>query len=99
MVSKFNLFWTDEAIRNLESILDHLSQKWTEKEVLNFKKSLSSQIKLIERFPTIFPLSTYNPRLRKAVLSKRTIIFYEIKDHFIYIVYLFNTMQNPENIK
>lgn len=53
MVSKFNLFWTDEAIQNLESIQDYLSQKWSIKEVLNFKKSLSSQIKLIERFPTI----------------------------------------------
>lgn len=99
MASKFKLFWTDEAIRNLENILDYLSQKWTEKEVLNFKKSLSAQITLIERFPTIFPLSTYNLRLRKAVLSKQTIIFYEIKDHSIYIVYLFSTMQNPENIK
>ncbi|BBE17499.1 hypothetical protein AQPE_1650 [Aquipluma nitroreducens] len=99
MVSKFNLFWTEEAIRDLESILDYLSQKWSIKEVLNFKKSLSSQIKLIEQFPTIFPLSKYNPRLRKAVLSKQTIIFYEIKDHFIYIVYLFSTAQNSENIK
>ena len=99
MVSKFNLFWTEEAIRNLESILDYLSQKWSIKEVLNFKKSLSSQIKLIERFPMIFPLSKHSPRLRKAVLSKQTIIFDEIKDHFIYIVYLFNTTQNPENIK
>jgi len=36
MVSKFNLFWTEEAIRNLESILDYLSQKWSIKEILNF---------------------------------------------------------------
>lgn len=99
MASKFNLFWTEEAIRNLESILDYLSIKWNEREILNFKKSLSRQIKLVEQYPMIFPLSKYNLRLRKAVLSKQTIIFYEVHDHFISIVYLFNAMQNPEKIK
>lgn len=99
MGSKFKLFWTDEAIQNLESILDYLSQQWNKKEVLNFKKSLSKQIKIIEKYPMIFPLSKYNLRLRKAVLSKQTIILYEVSGHFIYIVYLFNTIQNPEKIK
>jgi len=99
MGSKFKLFWTDEAIQNLGSILDYLSQKWRDKEVLNFKNSLSKQIKIIEKHPLIFPLSKYNLRLRKAVLSKQTIIFYEVRDHFKYIVYLFSTIQNPEKIK
>jgi len=99
MGSKFKLFWTDEAIQNLENILDYISQKWNEKEVLNFKKALSKQIKIIEKYPLIFPLSKYDLRLRKAVLSKQTIVFYEVRDHFIYIVYLFNTIQNPEKIK
>ncbi|HCY43674.1 MAG TPA: type II toxin-antitoxin system RelE/ParE family toxin [Prolixibacteraceae bacterium] len=99
MDSDFKLFWTEEATRNLESILDYLSDKWTENELVNFKNILSRQIRLIGKFPLIFPASTYNPRLRKAVLSKQTIIFYEVKDHFIYIVFLFNTMQNPEKVK
>jgi len=99
MASKYKLFWTGEAIKNLESILDYLSLKWHEKEVVNFKKSLSRLIELIELYPMIFPLSKYNLRLRKAVLNKQTIILYEVRDHFIYIVYLFNTIQNPEKIK
>jgi plasmid stabilization system protein ParE len=99
MVSKFKIFWAEESVQNLESILDYLSQKWTEKEVVKFKKILSRQIHLIEQYPTIFPVSEYRPQLRKAVLSKQTIVFYKVQDHFIYIVYLFNTMQNPEKVK
>lgn len=99
MDSEFKLFWTEEAIHNLESILHYLSSGWGEREISNFRKALSRQVDLIEKFPMIFPNSEYNPRLRKAVLNRQTIIFYEVQDHFIYIVFLFNSMQNPENIK
>ena len=99
MGSEYKLFWTAESIQNLESILDYLSSEWGEKEVSQFRKMLSRQISLIQKFPLIFPASDISPRLRKAVLSKQTIVFYEIKEQFIYIVYLFNTFQNPEKIK
>jgi len=99
MGSQYKSFWTEEAIQNLESIPNYLSSQWGEKEVSQFRKMLSRQIRLIQKFPLIFPSSYFSPRLRKAVLSKQTIIFYEIKEQFIYIVYLFNTLQNPEKIK
>ena len=98
MDSDFKVVWTDEAINNLESILDYLDAKWTQREIDNFKKKLVKQIELIEKNPRRFPLSKYNPRLRKAVLSKQTTIFYEIVDHVIYLVYLFNSRQDIENI-
>ena len=75
MVSEYKIFWTNEAIENLESILDYLKHRWTQREVDNFKNSLSKQISLIEQNPNLFPISQINPRLRKAVLSKQTTIF------------------------
>ncbi|MBE9511891.1 MAG: type II toxin-antitoxin system RelE/ParE family toxin [Bacteroidetes bacterium] len=99
MASNFKIFWTEEAIINLEDILDYLSYKWTKKEIDNFKLRLSKQIALIQKTPKLFPLSDYNPRLRKAVLSKHTTIFYEVKDYVIYLVYLFNNKQNIDKIK
>jgi plasmid stabilization system protein ParE len=99
MVSNFKIFWSDEAINNLESILDYLSNRWTQREVDNFKKSLSKLIDLIEQNPNIFPISQYNPRLHKAVLSKQTTIFYEMSDQIIYLVYIFNTKQDIDKIR
>jgi plasmid stabilization system protein ParE len=99
MDSNFKIFWTDEAINNLESILDYLKNKWTPREIDNFKKKLGKQIDLIEKNPKLFPLSDYNPRLRKAVLSKQTTIFYELSGHMIYLVYLFNNKQDIGKIK
>jgi plasmid stabilization system protein ParE len=99
MDSDYKISWTDEAIKNLESILDYLKSKWTQREIDNFRLRLGKQIKLIENNPNLFPRSNYNRRLRKAVLSKQTTIFYEVSGQIIYLVYLFNNQQSIERIK
>jgi plasmid stabilization system protein ParE len=99
MAFDYKILWTDEAINNLESILDYLTNRWTQHEIDNFKKQLSKQISLIGHNPNLFPVSQYNPRLRKAVLSKQTTIFYEVSGQLIYLVYLFNNKQNIEKIR
>lgn len=95
----YPILWTDEAVENLENIISYISANWTEREVNKFKVRLSEQINIISKFPNIFPTSTITPRLRKAVLTKQTIIFYEFKEKVIYITYLFDSRQNPKKVK
>jgi plasmid stabilization system protein ParE len=99
MAYDYKLFWSDEAINNLESILDYLQSKWTQREVMKFKKRLRKHLYLITKNPKLFPKSDYNPRLRKAVLSKQTTIFYEISGDTINLVYLFNNRQDMHKIQ
>jgi plasmid stabilization system protein ParE len=99
MDSDYKIYWTDEAINNLESILDYLKENWTQREIDNFKEILGKQIELIENNPRLFPISKYNNRLRKAVLSKQTTIFYELSGQIIYLVYLFSNKQSIKRIK
>ena len=99
MDSDFKVVWTDEAIDNLESVLFYLDHIWTQREVDNFKQKLGKKIELIEQNSKIFPVSEYHPRLRKALLSKQTTIFYEIADHVINLVFLFNSRHNIERIQ
>ena len=93
------VLWTDEAIENLENILRYISTNWTEREVNKFKARLSEQIEIISKFPNVFPASPTTPRLRKAVLTRQTIIFYEVKEQIIYITYLFDSRQDPKEVK
>lgn len=99
MESDFKIYWTDEAINNLESLLDYLKKKWTQREINRFKIKLGRLIRLIEVNPEIFPVSKYNNRLRRAVLSKQITIFYELSGQNVYLVYLFNNQQNTKRIK
>jgi plasmid stabilization system protein ParE len=95
----YKVFWTEEAVRNLDEIIDYLYSMWTKREVANFKAKLSKQIDLISGNPKLFPISTFQPRLRKAVLSKQTSIFYEVKDDTIYLAYIFVNFKSTDKLK
>lgn len=95
----YKLRWSEESIKDLEKILDYIFKNWSERIVNKFKKKLSRQLDLILQNPLMFPISAYHPKLRKAVLSKQTSIFYEVKDNSIYIVHIFVNKQNIERIK
>jgi len=95
----YKIFWTEEAISNLEEIIEYLYTRWTKREVDNFKAKLSKQIDLISTNPKLFPVSTFQHRLRKAVLSKQTSIFYEVKNDTIYLVYIFVNYKSTDKLK
>lgn len=52
----YKLRWSDESIRNLEEILGDISNKWSEREVNNFKIRLSRQLNLIIQHPYMSPI-------------------------------------------
>lgn len=95
----YKLIWTKEAVDNLEKILSYLEEKWTERETQQFKKRLSKQLELILQFPEMFPVSTYNPKLRKAVLSKQTTLFYKLDGERLYLVSIFVNLQDIGKIE
>jgi len=95
----YKLFWSKESISNLESILSYLESEWTDKEIASFKRKLSKQLELIEKNPRLFPISDVQSRLRKAVLSKQTTIFYELMEYEIHIAYLFSNRMDIARIK
>ena len=95
----YKLRWSDESVRNLEDILDYLKNKWTEKEIKKIKEKLNRQLNITIQNPYIFPVSNYNPRLRKAVLSKQTTIFYELRDEIIYLAYIHANKRDIGRIK
>ena len=84
----YNLRWSEESVNNLDEIIEDIRRKWTEREVENFKKKLSHQLDLIIQNPFLFPASIRRPRLRKAVLSKQTTIFYEIIEETVFLAYI-----------
>lgn len=56
---KYKLYWSNESINNLEDILDYLNNKWTTREVEDFKEKLRGHIDIILSFPEIFPISQF----------------------------------------
>lgn len=73
------IFWTEEALENLEDILSYLHDHWTQREVNQFTNLLFERIELIALNPYLFPKSSDFGNLRKSVLTPQTSIIYWLK--------------------
>ena len=78
MKSGYNIEWAAEALNNLDSIIEYLHNRWTDRELSNFSKLLDKRINTISRNPHAFPASSLSPDIRRCVLSEQTTIYYEI---------------------
>lgn len=85
----YKIYWSEEAVRNLDEILIYLISRWTSKEINKFKNKLAKQLELIGHNPLLFPVSQYKPELRKAVLTRQTTIYYQLRNDTVYLAYLF----------
>lgn len=85
----YKIYWSEEAVRNLDEILIYLNSRWTSKEINKFKNKLAKQLELISHNPLLFPVSQNIPELRKAVLTRQTTIYYQLRDDTVYLAYLF----------
>jgi plasmid stabilization system protein ParE len=99
MKNGYEIFWTDEAKRNLDNIISYLVENWTEKELHTYFFRLERRIGLIAERPLIFPETKFHKNIRRTVLSKYTTIYYRINQKTIDILTLFHGQQSPKRLK
>lgn len=95
----YRLFWSRNALNDLQKIINYLSENWTKREVRNFARRLDKRLNLIVLNPRLFP-STSKPRrnLRRSVLTPHITIYYVTARKKITVVRLFDNRQNPANL-
>lgn len=99
MKSGYKLMWSDRAIADLKNIIDYLTENWTQREIQNFVRRLDKRLDLISNNPNVFPRTTRRKNVRKSVLTKHTVIYYETKSNMVTIVTLFDSRQNPKRLR
>jgi len=99
MKSGFKIHWSDEALNNLDSLIDYLTVKWSDKEIRNFFRKLDKSIAIISKNPFSFPASDLKINVRRSVMSEQTTIYYEVKEDGIVILSLSDNRKDPKSIK
>ncbi len=79
------IIWSDVAKRNFGNTVDYLFDKWTIKEVENFKNKTKKLIENISKNPSFCPRSNIN-NLRKCKIDKNNSLIYLLENEVIYIV-------------
>src|SRR5438045_2244145 len=83
--------WTDRSISDSLVIKKYLEKEFSQKEIENFYKLLEAFENIILSFPRLYPQSTKNKKIRRAVLSKELSVFYKLsRDKVIVLAVLDN---------
>lgn len=80
------LIWTPKATTNTITIKGYLFAKFTQREIDNFYALLISFEKLVVIFPEMYPATSKNKQIRRAVLSKQLSVFYKQINTRIFVI-------------
>lgn len=89
---------TPRAQVEIEAIFEYLELKWNEKIKKKFANKINTIINLILENPELFPVSNVNKKIRKAVISKQSTLFYHFNNKHIVVLSIFDSRQNPNKI-
>lgn len=87
------------AEKNLDSILNFIEARWSEKSKKMFIVKFEKAISIMIMNPEIFPKSSVNKKYRKCVITKQSSLLYSFSANEIKIHNIFETRQNPNKIK
>lgn len=80
-----NIVWSKTATDTYLQIVDYIFEKWTDKEVEKFQKSVNKLLCQLEENRQLCPASKFL-NYRKCVVSKQTSLIYSIHNHFISLI-------------
>jgi plasmid stabilization system protein ParE len=88
------VFWTFEAERTFNNIIDYLHENWSQKEANGFVDLTKDVIKLISRHPEMFRKANLSG-MHEALITKHQLLIYQIYDDKIVLFTFWDTRKNP----
>ena len=97
MKSGYSIDWSDEALDNLDSIIEYLQNKWTDMQISRFFKKLDKHIVLLSNNSLLFPVVDLTTNLRRSILTQQTTIYYQIKNNIVLLFSPFSITGKTRN--
>lgn len=101
MKSGYKVVWTDHALDELSRTIRYLQLNFTEREINRLANKIEAVIRNISTFPKLYPESTKQKGVRRAVVARYNTLYYRI--HFgrkqIEIVSFFSNRQDPNSLE
>lgn len=98
MESGYKIFWTPNALKELEQTIDYLQNNFTDKEIRKLSHKIESSIEIISQNPFIFPVSE-TKYVHKAIILQFNTMYYRVNDSDVEILSFFSNRQSPQKRK
>lgn len=99
MNNSLSIYWSPEAIKDVDNLLSYLNEKWGNKITNEYIEILEININHIKSNPALFQLIYKKLKIRKCVISKENTIYFRTKNNQIEILRVFDTRQNPKKLE
>jgi plasmid stabilization system protein ParE len=91
--------FSELSVFKLEKLIGYLGEEWSDRSAKLFLDKLNAKLEAVKTNPKAFPVSRVSHGLRKCVITKQTIILYEIHEDAIVVMNIIDTRQNPKKIE
>jgi len=86
-----NVVWTENSEYTLNEIIDYIEIKFGLLVAQDYYFDVISFVNSIRLKPEIFPIYQLKTEIRKAVINKKTILYYKTIENEIYLIAFYDT--------
>lgn len=92
------LIWTRTSELSLDEILNYIETKFGKLVAENYYSDVIQTVEGIEIQPEMFPVYQQNTETRKAVINKKTILYYKILENNIFLLVFYDTRMGTHKL-
>lgn len=96
MKSGYEIFWTSNALQELNETIEYLEENFSEKELKKLAHKIESTLQLISINPDLFPKAN---NIHRVPILKLNTMYYTKRYDTIEILSFFCNCQNPSKRK
>ena len=89
-----NLIWTKTAEATLVEIIDYIENEFGISIAESYYSDVLETIDDIRKLPELFPIYQSETDVRKAVINKKTILYYKISHRSIFLLAFYDVRKN-----
>jgi plasmid stabilization system protein ParE len=92
------IFWTVNAERSYNDVLDYLVKNWTNKEYKRFTERTRQLLSILQNNPNSFQKSDKYPNVRRAILLDMISLYYSVEKTAIHLLFFWDNRRNPDSL-
>lgn len=99
MKSGYKIFWTDNALKELENTIEYLEENWNSREIKNLALKIEETLSFISQNPNLFQASEFRKDIYRAIILNYNTLYYRVNGDQIEIIsfFLIVKVQRKEN--
>ena len=95
----YEVIISTDVLKTLDAIAFYLEREWSKKVAVQFLNTFYKKVDAIAINPLISRRSSKYTAIRKILITKHNMLYYEVFNERIELLQIFDTRQNPEKNK